>query len=166
MKISRVFTAVGESFGFKSGDLEITTAKESFSPETWDRLAVHGWFAKVGDGSAISRDTKTGQSATDGEKFAAMVGIQNRLLNNEWEAAKSGRESNAAIIRRAWEALNPEKDFDLYVSRVAKNNSAAMGREVSVEAVVQGLGAVTVIAAKIAELRAIGAPVLNFDDIA
>ena len=73
----------------------------------------HGIKQKVNDAAAMSRDPKTGQSASDADKMAAMRDVRERLLSGEWNAKReAGEESGSLLYRaimRAYPAKNPEK---------------------------------------------------------
>lgn len=73
-----------------------------FDPITFDRTAAsesnrdhaerHGWEQKLGDVAAMSRDNKTGESASPVEKHAAVMAEAVRLANAAEPWNRQGRE--------------------------------------------------------------------------
>ena len=53
----------------------------------------HGIEQKVRDAGAMSRDTKTGRSASPAEKFAAMQAVVDNLHNGLWNAKRTAQRA-------------------------------------------------------------------------
>ena len=70
----------------------------------------HGIEQKVRDAAALSRDTKTGKSATPAEKLEAMQEVVNNLLAGTWNAKRAGAQplNRAALFEAIAEARSTE----------------------------------------------------------
>lgn len=78
------------------GSIRLDT--EQLADDIRARGMFHGIEQKVRDAGAIPRDTKTGQSATPGEKFDAMKAVAENLLGGVWNAVRTGTK---AVLNRA-----------------------------------------------------------------
>jgi hypothetical protein len=73
----------------------------NLSPEISALAMAHGIVQKISDAAAIPRDTKTGRSATAGEKRAAMLVVRDRLVAGEWNARAKGETVSDSVLGQA-----------------------------------------------------------------
>lgn len=69
---------------------------------------VHGLKQKLIDAAAISRDAKTGKSATVADKWNAMMDVYQRLIAGQWFAEREGG-GTGSLLFAALCRMQPEK---------------------------------------------------------
>lgn len=62
----------------------------ALTPDVREHAVVHGVKQKICDAAAMSRDPKTGASASPRAKFEAMQEVANRLLAGSWNVVATG----------------------------------------------------------------------------
>lgn len=67
-----------------AGQKPLTITVEMFPQEIRQAALLHGLKQKIADEAALSRDAKTGKSATPAEKYAGMVAMIERLKRGAW----------------------------------------------------------------------------------
>lgn len=63
--------------------------------------ACHGLSQKIGDATAISRNTETGASASVEDKYAAAREVYERIMSGRWNAEREGGGNEGGILARA-----------------------------------------------------------------
>lgn len=72
---------------------------------------VHGLKQKLVDAAAISRDPKTGKSATVDDKYQAVKAVYDRLLEGRWNEEREGGGATSYLLQ-ALIQLKPTKTAD------------------------------------------------------
>lgn len=102
------------------------------------RAMVHGLVQKVSDAAALSRDSKTGKSASAQDKLAAMVKVVEHLTSGteEWNLKREGGGGPGAetqLLVKALGELYPSKGFEALSkwvkARSVQERSALMAQE-------------------------------------
>lgn len=94
-------TVAGDIITFTVKDAgALTLDLSKVSPVNATRAMRHGFIQRVSDKAAISRDTKTGLSATPAEKLAAMKTLVDHFMSGteEWSPARAERAAAVVII--------------------------------------------------------------------
>ena len=114
--------AIGVRWTFRNGDTTGIMLEEDLSGYDcmselgkWPILceaACHGIKQKVNDAAAMSRDPKTGASASDADKIKAMMEVINRLIGGEWNARREGDGESGSLLFRAIMRAYPDKDAE------------------------------------------------------
>lgn len=92
---------------FKIGTHEVTFHPDMVDPTLRARAELHGWKQRISDKAALSRDPKTGKSATPEQKFAAVKAIIDHYESgaDKWEMERvgggGGGRSDASYILQA-----------------------------------------------------------------
>jgi hypothetical protein len=81
--------AVGLSLAFSHGRM-IRLVSSELPEHLQHEALIHGLKQKLVDAAAISRDTKTGKSATIEQKYDAVKAVYDRLLNGTWNEEREG----------------------------------------------------------------------------
>lgn len=97
-------------------------AMDAVSPVLIERAAMHGFEQRLRDRAAISRDTKTGLSASPQDKFDRIKALADHYAaGGEWEmrsAGAGGKKSDADWILEAL-AVVQKTDVETMAGRVA-----------------------------------------------
>ena len=111
-------------------DVELRFSPERASTECRTRAELHGWIQRISDAAAISRDTKTGKSATAAEKLAAMAKLVEHYETGtaDWKMAGSGGGGGAgsaekALLVRCLMEIYPLKTEDEMKEWVSKRSA-------------------------------------------
>jgi hypothetical protein len=129
--------AIGVKFKVKdAGEVELDLTKVSAANQR--RAMVHGFVQRVSDRAAISRDTKTGASASPAEKLEAMQELVEHL-NSGAESWSMGREGGggasldvALLVSALCEVYSekPRDEVQAWVrKRTREERAALMGGE-------------------------------------
>lgn len=106
------------------GSFEI--ALEELTPEMLIMAALHGLKQKVVDAAAIPRNTLTGRSATNREKYEAMKAVRDRVVAGQWNATRGeGGPTTGGLLFEALVRLYPRKTPDELRAYLAKKDKAA-----------------------------------------
>lgn len=81
---------------------------DDLSPQMQAYCMVHGLKQKLIDAAAISRDAKTGKSATVADKWNAMIEVHQRLIAGQWFAEREGG-GTGSLLFAALCRMQPEK---------------------------------------------------------
>jgi len=132
---------------FKVGAQSITFHPDLVSPANRTRAELHGWKQRISDKAALSRDPKTGKSASAEDKFRAVAAIiaHYEAGGDSWDMPRvggGGGRSEASYILEALaniQGLDVETmtarvaemaekrglTSDTYLKRVATSNAVA-----------------------------------------
>lgn len=118
----------------------ITLSWEELAPLELD-IKAHGVKAKIGDAAAKSRDTKTGASATDAIKWAAMVAVAESLRAGQWER-RGGEGEGPYLLQALMEVYGQSREETTkFLSGLSTTEKRALEREPDVAPVVERLRA-------------------------
>lgn len=112
-----------------------------------DRACIHGLVQKVSDAAALSRDTKTGKSATPGDKLAAMMKVVEHLTSGseEWNMKREGGGGpglETQLLVKALCEVYPGKGEDQIKGWVGKRSAAermALMQQDNIKAIMERL---------------------------
>lgn len=90
--------AVGLSWAFRNGKAH-SMKFDQLAPTMQAECLANGFRQKCNDSMAIARSTETGQSATDGEKYAAFIETFERVLSGQWNAERDGNGGNSLLLQ-------------------------------------------------------------------
>lgn len=102
------------------------------------RAMVHGLVQKVSDAAALSRDSKTGKSASAQDKLAAMAKVVEHLMSGteEWNLKREGGGGPGAetqLLTKALSELYPSKGSEALSkwvkARSVQERAALMAQE-------------------------------------
>ncbi len=96
-----------------NGVAHITLKIGNLAPQITERAMLHGLIQRVSDAAAISRDTKTGKSATPADKLAAMSEIVEHYNagSSEWRIARAAGDGiGRSYLLMALVELYPKRD--------------------------------------------------------
>lgn len=131
-----------------------------FSPSrasllTRTRAATEGWIKRIGNAAAISRNEKTGLSATPEEKFEAICRLIDHYETGTDDWATRGKvekeKPQAEWVLRALVALEKARDLE-HAGRILAATARKLGLDI--DATVAKLWKTSDIGGKIAELKA------------
>lgn len=91
---TRTFTWI---FGGTVPDLTYTVPAIVSDDPTAEPALLNGYAQKIGDAAAIARNKETGKSATDQDKYDAMLLVRDRLVAGHWNAEKAAVGKGKAI---------------------------------------------------------------------
>lgn len=140
---------------FKIGGQSVTFHPDMVDPTLRARAELHGWKQRISDKAALSRDPKTGKSATPEQKFAAVKAIIDHYESgaDKWEMERAGgggggRSDSSYILQ----ALANVQDVDLKTmsERVAAN---AEKRELTVDAYLKRVATSPAVAEEVARIK-------------
>lgn len=89
----------------------------------------HGVKQKLVDSMALSRDTKTGRSASWADKHAAMSAMVDRLERGLWNERAEGGGPEGGLLRQALRNLWPTKDvadIDAFLKALSDDEEKAL----------------------------------------
>lgn len=123
------------------GQLELELAK--LSAEVRESAMVHGLLQRIGDAAALSRDTKSGKSASPEEKFKAMQALVEHYNSGatSWTLSGGARRPSDEV-RLLIEALceaypgKPESELRAWVGKRSKGDIAALSQEARLKAII------------------------------
>lgn len=104
-------TTEGEAVGLRldfSNGRALTLTVDQLTSAIREEATVHGLKQKLVDAAAISRDPKTGKSATIDDKYDAVRKVFQRLLSGEWNEAREGGGAGSLLFR-ALCRMTPDK---------------------------------------------------------
>lgn len=125
---------------YRVGAQSVTFNPDKVSAANRVYAELHGWKQRLSDATALSRDPKTGRSATPEEKFAALVARVNHYESGaeSWDMPRTGggggRSESSYILQAA--ANVQDVDLKTMSERVATN---AEKRGVTVDAYLRQL---------------------------
>jgi len=140
---------------FKVGAQSVTFHPDMVDPTLRTRAELHGWKQRISDKAALSRDPKTGRSATAEEKFAAVAAIIAHYESGteKWEMERTGGggggRSEASYILQALANVQGV-DVKTMSERVATN---AEKRGVSVDAYLKKVATNADVATEVARIK-------------
>ena len=123
-------TSINASIGevvFSNGVESITVHLDRLHIDNQRYAALHGLKQKVGDAAAIARDTETGKSATEEEKFAAMKAVVEHLESGtaEWNRrTQDGERKPSGLLFEALCRAYPQKDAAAIRTFIAARSKA------------------------------------------
>ena len=86
---------------FANGE-QLTLRRSALTSAVADTAMWHGLRQKLCDAAALSRNPKTGHSATVADKFEAVKTVYDRLLRGEWNATREGGgDATGGLLFRA-----------------------------------------------------------------
>lgn len=96
----------------KSADGEkLSVLVDDLNPQMRAYCMVHGLKQKLIDAAAISRDAKTGKTATVATKWAAVYEVYQRLIDGAWFADREGG-GTGSLLFAALCRMQPEKSAE------------------------------------------------------
>lgn len=139
---------------FKIGDQSITFRPDMVSAANRVRAELHGWKQRISDKAALSRDPKTGKSATPEQKFAAVKAIIDHYEagGDAWEMARVGGvggRSEASYIMEALaniQGLSVDDMSERVAQRAEKNG-------ITVDAFLKRVATQSAVATEIARIK-------------
>lgn len=140
---------------FKIGNQEVTFHPDMVNQDLRARAELHGWKQRISDKAALSRDPKTGKSATPEQKFAAVKAIIDHYESgaDKWEMERvggngGGRAESSYILQ----ALANVQGVDLktMAERVAAN---AEKRDLTVDAYLKRVATSEAVATEVARIK-------------
>lgn len=140
---------------FKIGTQEITFHPDMVDPTLRARAELHGWKQRISDKAALSRDPKTGKSATPEQKFAAVRAIIEHYESgaDKWEMERvggnGGGRSDSSYILQALANVQGV-DAKTMAERVAAN---AEKRELTVDAYLKRVATQPAVATEVARIK-------------
>lgn len=122
-----------------------------------DRACIHGLVQKVSDAAALSRDTKTGKSATPQDKLAAMVKVVEHLTSGteEWNLKREGGGGpglETQLLVKALMEVYPAKTEEQIKGWVGKRSGAermALMAQENIKGIMDRLRVETVMSASV-----------------
>lgn len=108
------------TFQFITGETLIVPLQE-LDPRIAAMAMAHGISQKIGDATAISRNTETGLSASAADKFAAAHEVYERLMAGEWNAVREGGGNAGGMLARAlFRYFNGKQPIEALRAKVAE----------------------------------------------
>lgn len=111
-----------------------------------ERAAVHGFIQRISDAAAISRDPKTGKSATPDEKHDAMLELVNHYQSGspEWSRVGQAGPRGGILFRalvRIYDGKQSPEQIRTFLDGINKTEQAALRAEPSIAAVIREIEA-------------------------
>lgn len=115
---------------FKTGH-ELSIDINTLSPEIQKQAMLHGLKQKLVDAAAIARNTDTGDSATEHDKYMAVKTVFDRItmVNGTWNAIREGVEKaqGGVFMRAVMELTGKTKaQLDAMLEKLSKEQIAAL----------------------------------------
>jgi len=115
---------------FKTGH-ELSIDINTLSPEIQKQAMLHGLKQKLVDAAAIARNTETGDSATEHDKYMAVKTVFDRItmVNGTWNAIREGVEKaqGGVFMRAVMELTGKTKaQLDAMLEKLTKEQIAAL----------------------------------------
>lgn len=123
--ISKEIDETGVTFKVKEqGTLRVSFA--NLSGAVRDRALAHGIVQRVIDAAALSRDGKSGKSATPQEKFLAMKEIVDHLMSGteNWSLAREQESPYVSLLTQCLVEIYPERTEEQVREWVKKRSAA------------------------------------------
>lgn len=123
--ISKEIDETGVTFSVKDqGKLRVSFA--SLSRAVRDRALAHGIVQRVVDAAALSRDGKSGKSASTLEKFTAMKEIVEHLMSGteNWSLAREQESPYVSLLTQCLCEIYPERTEEKVRDWVKKLSAA------------------------------------------
>ncbi len=111
--ISKEIDETGVTFKVKDqGTLRVSFA--NLSGAVRDRALAHGIVQRVVDAAALSRDEKSGKSASALEKFTAMKEIVDHLMSGteNWTLSRESESPHVNLLTQCLSEIYPERGED------------------------------------------------------
>lgn len=139
---------------FRVGSQSITFNPDKASATNRVRAELHGWKQRISDGAALSRDPKTGRSATPEAKFARLASLVNHYEagGDAWDMPRAGGGGGRAESSYILEALAMVQGVDTKTmsERVAAN---AEKRGITVDAYLRRVATAPAVAEAVARIK-------------
>lgn len=89
-----------------------------------EQAMMHGFKQKLVDAAAITRNPKTGRSATIADKFAAVKEVYDRLIAGQWNKGRGDGTGAGGLLFKALCRVYPTKTPDAIREFLAKKSDA------------------------------------------
>lgn len=123
--ISKVIDETGVTFAVKDQP-KLRVSFANLSAAVRDRALAHGIVQRVIDAAALSRDGKSGKSATPVEKWTAMKEIVDHLMSgtDQWSLAREQESPFVSLLTQCLCEIYPERTEEQVREWVKKRSAA------------------------------------------